>query len=121
MARPDMTNTPLVTRVDHHVEDIAQALDLASTALIRAQELAGQDTTGAAPARLAQATAMLRGNLRMLGDMLTSTQPPATSEDAPSRGDRQGRPTAARTEATHPAAHGGHPGTPVPEARNGRA
>ena len=81
-----MTNTPLVTRVDHHVHDAAQALDLASTALIRAQELAGQDPTGAAPARLAQATAMLRGNLRMLADMLTSPPPPAAA-DVPSRGD----------------------------------
>jgi len=116
-----MTNTPLVTRVDHHVHDVAEALDLASTALIRAQELADQDTTGAAPARLAQATAMLRGNLRMLADMLTSPQPPATAADAPSRGDRRRRPSAARTETTHAAAHGGRPGTPAPEAWHGRA
>jgi hypothetical protein len=104
-----MTNTPLVTRVDHHVHDAAQALDLASTALIRAQELAGQDTTGAAPARLAQATAMLRGNLRMLADMLTSPLPPA-AEDAPSR-----------AETTRRAAQGGHLATPVPEAQHGSA
>ena len=116
-----MTNTPLVTRVDHHVHDVAQALDLASTALIRAQELAGQDTTGAAPARLAQATAMLRGNVRMLADMLTSLEPPATAEATPACGDRPGRPTAARAETTRPAAHGGHPGTPWPEAGHGRA
>ena len=74
-----MTDTPHVTRVDHHVRDAAQALDLASTALIRAQELADQDPTGAAPARLAQATAMLRGNLRMLADMLASPLPPAAA------------------------------------------
>jgi hypothetical protein len=116
-----MTNTPLVTRVDHQIQDVAQALDLASTALIRAQELAGQDTTGAAPARLAQATAMLRGNLRMLADMLTSPQSAATAGDAHSRGDRQCRQTAARTETMYPAALGGHPGTPVLEARHGRA
>jgi hypothetical protein len=116
-----MTNTPLVTRVEHHVDDVAQALDLASTALIRAQELAGQDTTGAAPARLAQATAMLRGNLRLLADMLTSPLPPATGGDAPSHRDRRSGPTAARTETTHPAAHGGHPGPPAPEAGRGRA
>ena len=116
-----MTNTPLVTRVDHHVHDVAQALDLASTALIRAQELAEQDTTGAAPARLAQATAMLRSNLRMLADMLTSRQLPATAGDAAPRGDRQGRPAAATTEPMHPAAHGGHPGTRAREARHGRA
>jgi len=85
-----MTDPPLVTRVDHHVQDAAEALDLASTALIRAQELADQDPSGAAPARLAQATAMLRGNLRMLADMLASPLPPAAA-DAPSRGDRQRR------------------------------
>src|SRR5262245_12906800 len=116
-----MTNPPLVPRVEHHDHDVAQALDLASTALIRAQELAGQDTTGAAPARLAQATAMLRGNLRMLADMLTSPQPPATAADTPSRGDRRRGPTAARTETTHRAAHGGRPGTPVREAGHGAA
>src|SRR5262249_50440097 len=124
-----MTKTPLVTRVDHHVEDVAQALDLASTALIRAQELASQDTTGAAPARLAQATAMLPANharsratsLPTSGDIPTTPRPPPAAADAPSRGDRQGRPAAARTETTHPAAHGGYPGTPVPEARHGRA
>jgi hypothetical protein len=114
-----MTNTPLLTRVDHHVHDVAQALDLASTALIRAQELAGQDPTGAAPARLAQATAMLRGNLRMLADMLTSPLPPA--EPAPLRGDGQRRPAMARTETMHSAAHGGHLATPSPEAGHGRA
>jgi hypothetical protein len=115
-----MTNTPLVTRVDHHVHDAAQALDLASTALIRAQELAGQDPTGAAPARLAQATAMLRGNLRMLADMLTSPLPPAAA-DASSRGDHQREHAAARTATTHPAAHGGHLATRAPEAGHGRA
>jgi hypothetical protein len=115
-----MTNTPLVTRVDHHVHDVAQALDLASTALIRAQELASQDTTGAARARLAQAATMLRGNLRMLADMLTSPLPPAAA-DAPSRGDRQRRAAAARPATTPPAAHGGHLATPVPEAQHGRA
>jgi hypothetical protein len=86
-----MINTPLVTRVDSYVYDAAQALDLASTALVRAQELAGQDTTGAAPALLAQAAAMLRGNLRMLSDMLTSQQSSVTAEEARSRDDRQGR------------------------------
>src|SRR5262249_56166258 len=109
-----MTKTPLVTRVDHHVEDVAQALDLASTALIRAQELASQDTTGAAPARLAQATAMLRGNLRMLGDMLTSTQAPATAADAPSRADRQGSPAPARPATPPPPTHPRPPRTPTP-------
>lgn len=114
-----MTTTPLVTNVDQHLHDAAQALDLASTALIRAQELADQDTTGAAPARLAQATAVLRGNLRMLADMLTS--PPPTAADTPSRGHRRSRPAAARTKTTHPAAQSGHPGTPAPEARHDRA
>lgn len=109
-----MTNTPLVTRVDHHVHDAAQALDLASTALIRAQELAGQDPTGAAPARLAQATAMLRGNLRMLADMLTSPLPTATTEDAPPGGGRQRRQVAARRATTR------HPAAPAPEAGHGR-
>jgi hypothetical protein len=116
-----MTNTPLVTRVDHHVHDAAQALDVASTALIRAQELAGQDATGTAPARLAQATAMLRGNLRMLADMLTSPQPPAAAADAPSRGHSRGRPAATCAETTRPAAHSGRPGIPVPEGHHGRA
>jgi hypothetical protein len=115
-----MTNTPLVTRVDHHVHDVAQALDLASTALIRAQELADEDPTGAAPARLAQATAMLQGNLRMLADMLTSPLSPAAA-DAPPRGDGQRRAAAACTATTPPAAHGGRPATPVPEAGHGRA
>jgi hypothetical protein len=114
-----MTNTPLVTGVDHHVDDAAQALDLASTALIRAQELAGQDTTGAAPARLAQATAMLRGNLRMLADMLTFPQPPAT-EDAPS----QPSPVPAdrgRRGSHVPGSPQRPPRIPVPEAHDGRA
>lgn len=113
-----MTNTPLNTRVDHHVHDVAQALDLASTALIRAQELAGQDPTGAAPARLAQAAALFRGNLRMLADMLTSPLVPAA--DAPSRSDRPPRAAAARTATTPPAVRGGHSATPVVEARHGR-
>jgi len=116
-----MTNTPLVTRVEHHVHDVAQALDLASTALIRAQELADQDTTGAAPALLAEATPMLRGNLRMLADMLTAPQPPATAANVPSRGDRRSRPAAPRAEITRRSVHGGHPGTTVPEAGHGRA
>ena len=75
-----MTHTPLVTRVDHHVQDVAVALDLASTALIRAQELAGQDTTGAAAARLAEATATLRGNVRMLADMLKAALLPRSRQ-----------------------------------------
>jgi hypothetical protein len=113
-----MINTPLVTRVEHHVHNAAQALDLASTALIRAQELAGQDTTGAAPARLAQATAMLRGNVRMLADMLTYPQP---AEAAPPRGHRRHPPATPRTETPHPAARSGHPGTTAPEAGHGGA
>jgi hypothetical protein len=67
-----MTNAPLIARLDHHVHDAAEALDLASTALIRAQELADQDATGTGPARLAEATVVLQGNLRMLADMLTA-------------------------------------------------
>jgi hypothetical protein len=115
-----MTNTPLVTRVDHHVHHAAQALDVASTALIRAQELASQDTTGTAPARLAQATTMLRGNLRMLADMLTSPQPPTTAAHPSPRGHRRSRPTATRADTTRPD-HSGHPGTATPEAQHGRA
>ena len=86
-----MINSPLITRVDNYVHDAAQALDLASTALVRAQELAAQDATGAAPARLAEAAATLRGNLRMLSDMLASQQPAATAEDTRSRDGRQSR------------------------------
>lgn len=115
-----MSKTPLVTRVDQHLDDAAQALDLASAALIRAQELAGQDTTGAAPARLAQTTAALRSNLRMLADMLTSP-PPATAAGTPSREHRRSLPAAPHTETTHPAAQSGHPRTPALEARHGRA
>jgi hypothetical protein len=77
-----MTNTPLVTRLDDHVQNAALALDMASTALIRAQELADQDTTGTAPAHLAQAKAMLRGNLRMLADMLKPPQVSGTAGGA---------------------------------------
>jgi hypothetical protein len=113
-----MTHTPLITRVDHHVQDAAVALDLASTALIRAQELADQDTTGAAPARLAQATATLQGNVRMLADMLKpSSRAPASR--TPSHDHRPRRPIAARPGSTHPPAHGANAGTPVPEAPHG--
>ena len=84
-----MTHTPLITRVDHHVQDVAVALDLASTALIRAQELADQDTTGAAPARLAEATATLQGNVRMLADMLKPLSPGAPASCAPSHDHHQ--------------------------------
>jgi hypothetical protein len=83
-----MTDTSLVSRVDNHVYDAAQALDLASSALIRAQELAGQDTTGVGPARFAQATAMLWDHLRVLADMLTSPLPPVITDDARSRATR---------------------------------
>ena len=113
-----MTHTPLVTRVDHHIQDAAVALDLASTALIRAQELADQHTTGAAPARLAQATATLQGNVRMLADMLKpSSRAPASC--APSHDHRQRRPIVARADSTHPPAHSAHAGTPGPEAPHG--
>src|SRR5690349_8631485 len=91
-----MTHTPLITHVDHHIQDVAVALDLASTALIRAQELAGQDPTGAAPARLAQATAILQGNVRMLADMLKPPSPGAPASCAPSHDHRQRRPIVAR-------------------------
>ena len=114
-----MTHTPLVTRVDHHVQDVAVALDLASTALIRAQELAGQDPTGAAPARLAQATATLQGNVRMLADMLKPLSPGAPASCAPSHDHRQRGPIVALADSTHPPAHGAHAGTPGPEARMG--
>ena len=114
-----MTHTPLVTRVDHHVQDVAVALDLASTALIRAQELADQDTTGAAPARLAEATATLQGNVRMLADILKPLSPGAPASCAPSHDHRQRGPIVARADSTHPPAHGAHAGTPGPEAPHG--
>ena len=114
-----MTHTPLVTRVDHHVQDVAVALDLASTALIRAQELADQDPTGAAPARLAEATATLRGNVRMLADMLKPPSSRAPGRCAPSHNHRQRGPIVARAGSTHPPAHGAHAGTPGPEAPHG--
>jgi hypothetical protein len=106
-----MTNTPLVTRIDDHVQNAALALDLACTALIRAQELADQDTTGTAPAQLAQAKAMLRGNLRMLADMLESPQFRGTGGGASSRDDRRCGQIAIRTESTHPPAQGARAGT----------
>jgi hypothetical protein len=114
-----MTHTPLITRVDHHVQDAAVALDLASTALIRAQELADQDTAGAAPARLAEATATLRGNVRMLADMLKPPSSRAPASCAPSHDHRQRGPIVARAGSTHPPAHGAHAGTPGPEAPHG--
>jgi len=114
-----MTHTPLITRVDHHVQDAAVALDLASTALIRAQELAGQDTTGAAAARLAEATATLRGNVRMLAGMLKPPSSRAPARCAPSHDHRPRRPIAARPGSTHPPAHGANTGTPVQEAPHG--
>ena len=113
-----MTNTPLVTRLDHHVQDAALALDLASTALIRAQELADQDTTGAAPARLAQAGATLRGNLRMLADMLNPTSSHAPARCAPSHDHRWRGPIVARADSTHPPALGRQAGTTVQEAEH---
>jgi hypothetical protein len=116
-----MTNTPLITRLDHHVQDVARALDLASTALIRAQELADQDTTGAAPARLAQATATLRGNVRMLADMLKPPPSRAPAGCEPSHDHRPRRPIAARADGTNPPAHGAHAATPVQEAPYGEA
>jgi hypothetical protein len=116
-----MTNTPLVTRLDHHVQDVALALDLASTALIRAQELADQDTTGAAPARLAQATAKLQGNLRMLADMLKPPSSRAPARCAPPHDHRQRRPIVARADSTHPPAPGAQARTPVQEAAHGGA
>jgi hypothetical protein len=109
-----MTNTPLVARLDDHICNAALALDVASTALIRAQELAGQDTTGAAPARLATATAMLRGNLRMLADMLTSPHPGATVGCASSHGDDRRRQLSVRPQGTHPPAQGSHAHAPAP-------
>ncbi len=72
-----MTSTEIVTRLDNQVKDVEFALDVASTAFIRAQELAAQDPTGAASARLAAATAGLQGNVRMLADMFTSPASPA--------------------------------------------
>jgi len=114
-----MTHTPLITRADHHIQDVAVALDLASTALIRAQELADQDTTGAAPARLAEATATLQGNVRMLADMLKPPSPGAPASFAPSHDHRQRGPIVARADSTHPPAHGAHAGTPGPEALHG--
>jgi len=98
-----MTHTPLVTRVDHHIQDVALALDLASTALIRAQELADQDPTGAAPAWLAQATATLQGNVRMLADMLKppSSRAPANAHH-PTTIARAGRSWPGRTAGTRP-------------------
>jgi len=114
-----MTHTPLVTRVDHHIQDVALALDLASTALIRAQELADQDTTGTAPARLAEATATLQGNVRMLADMLKPASSHAPASCAPSHDHRQRGPIVARADSTHPPAHGAHAGTPGPEAPHG--
>lgn len=116
-----MTHTPLVTRVDHHIQDAAVALDLASTALIRAQELADQDTTGAAPAWLAQATATLQGNVRMLADMLKPLSPGAPARCAPSHDHPPRRPIAARAGSTHPPAHDAHAGTPGPEAPHGES
>jgi hypothetical protein len=106
-----MTNTPLLTRLDDHVQNAALALDVASTALIRAQELADQDTTGTAPAQLAQATARLRGNLRMLADMLKSPQFGGTAGGASSHDDRRCGQIAIGTESTHPPAQGAHAGT----------
>jgi len=114
-----MTHTPLITRVDHHVQDAAVALDLASTALIRAQELADQDTTGAAPARLAEATATLRGNVRMLADMLKPPSSRAPASCAPSHDHRPRWPIAARAGSTHSPGHGANAGTPVQEASHG--
>jgi hypothetical protein len=114
-----MAHTPLVTRVDYHVQDVAVALDLASTALIRAQELADQDTTGAAPARLAEATAPLQGNVRMLADMLKPFSPGAPASCAPSHDHRPRGPIVARAGSTHPPAHGAHAGIPGPEAPHG--
>jgi hypothetical protein len=116
-----MTHTPLVTRVDHHIQDVAVALDLAGTALIRAQELADQDTTGAAPARLAQATATLRGNVRMLADMLKPPSSRVLASCAPAHDHRQRGPIAARADSTHPPAHGAHARTPGPEAPHGES
>jgi hypothetical protein len=116
-----MTHTPLVARVDHHIQDVAVALDLASTALIRAQELADQDPTGAAPARLAQATDTLQGNVRMLADMLKPPSPGAPARCAPSHDHRQRRPIVARADSTHPPAHSAHAGTPVQEAPHGES
>jgi hypothetical protein len=116
-----MTHTPLITRVDHRIQDVALALDLASTALIRAQELADQDTTGAAPARLAQATATLRGNVRMLADMLKPPSSRAPARCAPSHDHRPRRPIVARVGSRHPPAHGANAGTPVQEAPHGGA
>ncbi len=114
-----MTNTPLVTRLDHQVQDVALALDLASTALIRAQELADQDTTGAAPARLAEATAMLRGDLRMLTDMLKAPQSRAAAGCVSSHGDHRCRQIAARAESMYLPARGAQAGTPAQEAEHG--
>lgn len=116
-----MTNTPLVTRLDDHVHNAALALDIASTALIRAQELADQDTTGAAPARLASATATLQGNLRMLADILTPPQPGATAGSAPSHGDHRARQPSARAESTSVRAHDAraHAGSPGQEGQHG--
>ena len=116
-----MTHTPLVTRVDHHVQDVAVALDLASTALIRAQELADQDTTGAAPARLAHATATLQGNVRMLAGMLKPLSPGTPASCAPPHGHRPRRPVTARAGSTPPPAHDAHTPTPGPEAPHGES
>jgi hypothetical protein len=116
-----MTHTPLVTRVDHHIQDAAVALDLASTALIRAQELADQDTTGAASARHAQATATLQGNVRMQTDMLKPLSPGALASCAPSHDHRQRGPIVARADSTHPPAHGARAETPGPEAPHGES
>lgn len=112
-----MTHTPLVTRVDHHIQDVAVALDLASTALIRAQELADQDPTGAAPARLAQATATLQGNVRMLADMLKPPPPGAPpAAHHPTTIASAGRSWPARTARTRPLTAP----TPEPQGRRRR-
>ena len=114
-----MTHTPLVARVDHHIQDVAVALDLASTALIRAQELADQDPTGAAPARLAQATDTLQGNVRMLADMLKPPSSRAPASCAPSHDPSPAQADSGPRGQHAPAAHGANAGTPVQEAPHG--